>query len=71
MDRAGAVDGEAVVSVEVERAPAEEGDACVLCEEPIAEGDDVVTLATSLTPDECVAVCLRCARAVGNAANRG
>lgn len=58
------------MSVEAELAPAEDGDACVLCEEPIAEGSLVVTVATSFTPDECVAVCLRCARAVGDATSR-
>jgi hypothetical protein len=56
------------VNVEAELTTAEDGDACVLCESPIDDGDVVVAVSTSLTPDEVVVVCRRCARVVGEAA---
>lgn len=58
------------MNITVELVPAEDGDACPLCEEPVDAGELVVFVASSLTPDEGFTVCVRCAQAVGKAAER-
>jgi hypothetical protein len=54
------------IRVDVQLVPSDD-DACVVCEQPIPSGDPCAWATTSLTPDEGVSICIRCARALGSA----